>query len=241
MAGQINGPEDFFRLYHNEKGKIICSKEGVPIEKSKEIKGIKHYCTKTPKELWDQRITRHKAHDTNNSPNDNATPNPNLLHITQAALDQITKKFTDPSLPTETVNWFHKICQNILDNPGDNLEPLEADQIQHLNHQLNQKEIMVKSKDQEIENLKAQLDQQQKEIGEQESKSQAQQKFMKEQMEQMWEIQKDELKDQMRKVQEQREKETIQFCQQIQVVKDAFEKQKVNMGTYPWDKYPPTL
>ena len=98
---------------------------------------------------------------------------------------------------------------------------------------------MVKSKDQEIEKLKAQLDQQQKEIGEQESKSQAQQKFMKEQMEQMWEIQKDELKDQMRKVQEQREKETIQFCQQIQVVKDAFEKQKVNMGTYPWDKYPP--
>ena len=239
MAGQINGPEDYLRLYHNEKGKIICSKEGVPIEKSKGIKELKHFCTKTPKELWDQRITRHKAHDTNNSPNDNATPNPDLLHITQAALDKIAKKFTDPSLPTETVNWFHKICQNILDNPGDNLEPLEADQIQHLNHQLNQKEIMVKSKDQEIENLKAQLDQQQKEIGEQESKSQAQQKFMKEQMEQMWEIQKDELKDQMRKVQEQREKETIQFCQQIQVVKDAFEKQKVNMGTYPWDKYPP--
>ena len=137
MAGQINGPEDYLRLYHNEKGKIIHSKEGVPIEKSKGIKELKHFCTKTPQELWNQRITRQKAYppdngkpnDTNNSPNDNATPNPDLLHITQVALDKIAKKFTDPNLPTETVNWFHKTCQNILDNPGDNLEPLDADQI----------------------------------------------------------------------------------------------------------------
>ena len=60
----ILSPDDYEKYYHidNNTGKFFVTREGHPIELTKDLKAYDDLSTVTPDTLWNNRQTRHKSY-----------------------------------------------------------------------------------------------------------------------------------------------------------------------------------
>ena len=66
-GGQLTilSPDDYKKYYHidNSTGNIFVTREGHPIELTKDLKSYDDLSTVTPDTLWNKRQTRHKSYN----------------------------------------------------------------------------------------------------------------------------------------------------------------------------------
>ena len=236
------GPDDYQNHYHIDKeGNVIISGEGKPIEKSKSLKEFDKLYSIDPQTLWDSRPTRSKSYLF-----ENGNPKPHIIQddsdltpgkmieLTQKAMHRMADKLTDPNMPEENIEMLNRMIQQLLTHPNDKYDPLTSDKVKNLTHQLQQNEMILTRKDNEIQRLKTQIIEQQTSLNKQQTEFQEHQKSVQKTLEETWQRQQKELQEQMRKVENQRQLEAQQLEEQMQYFK-ALMQQPV----YPFDTYPP--
>ena len=247
-GGQFAIPSlaDYKTYYHTDSntGSIYVTREGHPIELTKELKSQDDLLLVTPEQLWSKRQTRNKtyppidnqhlASSTMLNPKDQRgldhlplspiDANTTVIEkngkqftqdqITANALTTLMSLLTDSSVSHERKDWAHNKLSSImakLDTDDDN-DSVDSDSVNDMDRQLKEKNMTLKEKENEIQRLKDELNQQQSSI--------------QQTIEQTLAKQQKEFQDQIQKLNDQRQSETKAFHEQIQTLNATVQQQQ---------------
>ena len=134
--------------------------------------------------------------------------------ITANALTTLMSLLTDSSVSYERKDWAHNKLSSImakLDTDDDN-DSVDSDSVNDMDRQLKEKNMTLKEKENEIQRLKDELNQQQSSI--------------QQTIEQTLAKQQKEFQDQIQKLNDQRQSETKAFHEQIQTLNATVQQQQ---------------
>ena len=134
--------------------------------------------------------------------------------IAANALTTLMSLLTDSSVSNERKDWAHNKLSSImakLDNDDDN-DSVDSDSVNDMDRQLKEKNMTLKEKENEIQRLKDELNQQQSSI--------------QQTIEQTLAKQQKEFQDQIQKLNNQRQSETKAFHEQIQILNATVQQQQ---------------
>ena len=247
-GGQFAIPSlaDYKNYYHTDSntGSIYVTREGHPIELTKELKSQDDLLLVTPEQLWSKRQTRNKTYppidnqhlasstmlnpkdqrgldhlplspiDANTTVIENNGKQFTQDQITANALTTLMSLLTDSSVSNERKDWAHNKLSSImakLDTDDDN-DSVDSDSVNDMDRQLKEKNMTLKEKENEIQRLKDELNQQQSSI--------------QQTIEQTLAKQQKEFQDQIQKLNDQRQSETKAFHEQIQTLNATVQQQQ---------------
>ena len=197
-GGQFAILADYKNYYHTDSntGSIYVTREGHPIELTKELKSQDDLLLVTLEQLWSKRQTRNKTYppidnqhlalstmlnpkdqrgldhlplspiDANTTVIENNGKQFTQDQITANALTTLMSLLTDSSVSNERKDWAHNKLSSImakLDTDDDN-DSVDSDSVNYMDRQLKEKNMTLKEKENEIQRLKDELNQQQSSI-----------------------------------------------------------------------------
>ena len=263
----ILSPADYKTYYHTDSntGNIYVTREGYPIEITKDLKTQGELTLVTPEQFWNKRQTRNKtyppidnqhlASSTLLNPNDqrdldhlpfspidaNTTVIENngkqftQNQITTNALSTLMGLLTDSSMSSERIDWAHNMLSNIMTKLDNDDDNDSLD-----SDSLNDRDRQLKEKNMTLKEKEKEIQRLRDELNQQQSSIQ-------QTIEQTLAKQQKEFQDQIQKLNEQRQSETKTLHEQIQTLNITMQNQEqyyanlVNPRTplYPNTTVPP--